>query len=197
LLNPGVYRLPAKAAEQYHEAMTRMLHPWLAMLMLVLSIATAHAQSSITIPALHATALSGEKVELPAVFRGKAGILVIGFSQGSRDPATAWGKRLYTDFHDSKTVLYYQVSVLAGVPKILRGYVVRKISEGVPDPAKPSFIAIYDHEAELRAAAGYNKPDDAYVLLVDGTGVVRWTTAGLPSDATYAELKRRLEQLPK
>ena len=44
-----------------------------------------------------------------------------------------------------------------------------------------------------RAAAHYNKSDDAYVLIVDGDGVVLWQTEGDATDATYAIAKKKLE----
>ena len=147
------------------------------------------------IPPVHATALNGDAIDLPATLKGNPAVLVMGFSQGSRGDVTAWGRRLAADFHDSAKVRYYEVSMLAGVPKFLRGYVLRKIAADVPDRAKPHFFSIDDHEAEWRTVASYHKPDDAYVLLVDGGGEVRWRAEGPVTDADYQQLRQQLDAL--
>ena len=83
--------------------------------------ATPRVEPTAAIPALHGTALSGEKVDLPEVLKGKTAVLVVGFSQASRDEVTAWGRRLAGDYRESNAVMYYEMPVLAGVPKLLRG----------------------------------------------------------------------------
>jgi hypothetical protein len=47
-------------------------------------------------------------------------------------------------------------------------------------------------EPAWRAAARYDKPDDAYVLVVDGSGTVQWQTEGEATDAAYSEIKEHL-----
>ena len=84
------------------------------------------------IPALHGTVLSGEKVDLPEALRGKAGVLVLGFSKASRNEVAGWGRRLALDYRDSDTVIYFEMPMLAGVPRMLRGWVTGKIKEDVP-----------------------------------------------------------------
>ena len=157
--------------------------------------ATAGEPSLATIPTVHAAALNGDAINLPASLKGRSAVLVVGFSQGSRGEMTAWGKRLADDFHDSPTVRFYEVSMLESVPKFLRGYVLRKIAADVPDPAKPHFLSIDDHEAEWRSVAGYRKPDDAYVLVVDSAGQVCWKAEGPATEAMYQQVKDHLEAI--
>ena len=159
------------------------------------SAAMAGEPGPAMIPPVHGSALNGEAIDLPASLKGTPAVLVVGFSPGARGDVTAWGKRLAADFHDPGTVRYYEVSMLAGVPKFLRGYVLRKIAADVPGPAKQHFLSIDDHEAEWRAVAGYRKPDDAYVLVVDGGGQVRWKAEGPATEAMYQQMKARLEAI--
>ena len=157
--------------------------------------ATAGEPQPTVIPPVHTSALNGQAVDLPASLGGKPVVLVVGFSPGSRGDVTAWGKRLAADFHDSPAVRYYEVSVLTGVPKFLRGYVLRKIAADVPDRAKPHFLSIDDHGAEWRSVTGYRKADDAYVLVVDGTGQTRWRGEGPVTEASYQQMKQNLEAM--
>lgn len=152
------------------------------------------------IPPVHGAVLSGEVVDLSSSLKGKIGVLVIGFTEGSRDEVAVWGRKLTADFRDSPTVLFYEMPVLASVPRILRGLVLRKIRESIPAPAQPRFLPILDHEAEWKTLAGFNTSDSpnsnaAYVLLVDPSGLAEWSTRGGATDAAYAELKRRVEQM--
>jgi hypothetical protein len=52
-----------------------------------------------------------------------------------------------------------------------------------------------ENEAGWRAIAHYAKPDDAYVLLVDGEGAVKWQTEGDATDAAYGEMAKKLAGL--
>ncbi len=145
------------------------------------------------VPALHGAVLTGAPADLPASLAGKRGVLVLGFSQASRDEVAAWGRRLAGDYRDSPAVVYYEMPVLAAVPKLLRGWVARKVSEGVPDRARSHCVLVMDHEADWKAAAGFTHDEDAYVLLVDSSGTVLWRTEGQADDTHYADLKRHLE----
>jgi hypothetical protein len=159
-------------------------------LLAVCACAPAGAQQ---IPPVHATALSGDRIDLPEAFRGRAAVLVLGFSQASRDQVTAWGKRLAADYRESNSIVYFEMPILESVPRLLRGWVTKKMGESVPDRARATFLPVSDHEAEWKAAANFNKAGDAYVLVVDKTGAVRGRVEGAANDASYAEMKRLLE----
>jgi hypothetical protein len=148
-----------------------------------------------TIPTVHATALSGDAVVLPDALRGKAGVLVVGFSKESRDGVTAWSKRLAADYRGSPDVVYYEMAELEGAPRLLRGMILRSIKSSVPERAQPRFIPLLTDEAAWRALAHYNKPDDPYVLVVDSQGQVRWQMEGSLTDAAYATVKQQVEAL--
>jgi hypothetical protein len=147
------------------------------------------------IPAIHGTTFSDAKVDLPEDLRGKVGVLVLGFSQGSRDGVTVWGKRLAADYYDSPTVAYYEMPCLASVPKFMRGFVEGRIKASVSDRGRPHFLPLTEDEPSWRALAHYTAPDAAYILLVDGTGTVRWQTQGPPTDTTYAALQQQITAL--
>ncbi len=183
----------------YPEAMSRF-HPRNLLAHIVVSVfallssAMANAQSALgRIPPAQGTLLSGQSVVLPAALHGKPGVVVIGFSQSARDEVTNWGRRLGADYFGSPDLAYYEVAMLAEVPGFLRGFVTRKIREGVSQQGQMHFLPVADHEAEWKAAAGYSRPDAAYVLLLDSEGNVTWRMAGAFTASSYAELQRRLQ----
>jgi hypothetical protein len=147
------------------------------------------------IPAVHATSFSNEQVNLPEGLRAKVGVLVLGFSRGSRDSTTAWGKRLAADYGQSQGVMYYEMPVLEAVPKMIRGFVINQIKSSVPERERPRFVVVLENEPAWQAVVHYKEPNDAYVLVVDDQGVVRWQTHGAATDSAYGVMKQQVEAL--
>jgi hypothetical protein len=52
-----------------------------------------------------------------------------------------------------------------------------------------------ENEAAWKAVTHYGRPDDPYLLVVDGEGNVVWQTQGMATDAGYADLKQHVEAL--
>ena len=144
------------------------------------------------IPQAKVESLTGAPIALPQVLQGKIGVLVLGFSRGSQQAVTDWGRKLAADYRDSPAVLYYEMPMLAGVPRLMRGLVVRQMRSSVPERAWPRFAPLTEDEKAWRSLAHYTSEEDAYVLLVDGEGNVRWQTEGPPSDMAYATLKQQI-----
>ena len=147
------------------------------------------------IPDVHGTSLDGRTVDLPAQLRGRAAVLVLGFTKDARTPVRDWGRRLAADYAASPTISYFEMPVLASVPRHLRGFVLRQIAADVSDRGKPHFVAITADEPRWRALVHYNQPADAYVLLVDSNGVVRTTLSGPLTAAAYTALQRDIAAL--
>jgi hypothetical protein len=152
-----------------------------------------------TIPSLRGTSFSGAPVDLPQALHGHTAVLILSFSQDARANVTDWFHTFANDYRNSPTVLYYSLPVLAGAPSFLRGMITRKIRESVSPPAQPRFVPILDHEAEWKSVAGFAKqlPDsEAYFVLVDGSGQIRYRThAGAPTPQAYADLRQHLDAI--
>ena len=85
---------------------------------------------------------------------------------------------LAASYRDSREVMYYQMPVLESVPKLIRGMVVKSIKSSVPESEQPHFADASPMRRRGRTMARYTNADDAYVLVVDGEGRVRWQTSG-------------------
>ena len=174
-----------------------MLRFFLTGTLLVASVTPLLCQQKI--PNLRGTTLSGTTVDFPHDLQGHTSVLIVSFSQSAKDTVTMWFTRLADDYRGSPHVLYYALPDLSGAPGFLRGTIARKIKDSVAEPARSRFVAIMNHDEPWKAATSFSKqtPDDqAWVLLVDGTGTVRahFATAA-PTDQSYANFKRQLEQL--
>lgn len=164
----------------------------LGMFVLALCVGLADAQGS-RIPEMAGTTFSGTTVHLPEEFHGKAGVLVVGFSKSSGDMCKGWGQRLSASYHNSNEVVYYQIPVLESVPKLIRSMVVKSFKSGVPEAEQAHFLPVFSGEKEWQKIVRYANADDAYVLVVDGDGRVRWQTSGKVTDSGFAALQQQLE----
>jgi len=170
-------------------------HLLLALLM-VSALTVADSAPGERIPDVHGTSFADQAVNLPAALQGKAaGILVLGFSRGSRDAVTGWATKIAADYRTSDVVAYYELPVVASVPGFVRGIVLRSIKSSAPERAHKRIVPITSNEAEWRTVVHYSQPDDPYVLVVDGQGNVVWQAQGEPTDAAYAVLKQQVEVL--
>ena len=143
-------------------------------------------QTPVQVPALRGTTFAGQPVVLPEAFKGQGGVLVIGFTQAAKTEASDWGHRL--EQGDGPAV-WYEMPVVAEVPKLLRGWVLKKIKESVSEKGQAHFLPVTDHEAEWKSAVGYGAADDAYVVVVDGNGVVRGRVQGAVTEAGFTKVK--------
>ena len=147
------------------------------------------------IPETHGTSLAGTAVALPEALKGKVGVLVMGFSHASQGEVASWGRLLDANYAKSDDVVYFELPMLAAAPKMLRGMILKMMASSVPGAEKPHFVPLLAGEPAWRAVAHYDKPDDAYVMLVDDEGLILWQTEGEATDAAWGELKRRLDKV--
>jgi hypothetical protein len=122
--------------------------------------------------------LTGKDIVLPQDIHANYTILILGFSQKSSEPSRDWVKQIVPAFSSDKNVAWYQMPVLASVPRLVRGIVIRAIKREVPDNIQPNFVPIYENEVQWKQAAGFEQPDDAYVLVVAHPATVVWKTHG-------------------
>ena len=131
-------------------------------------------------PSIEGQNLREHRVKLPD---GKPSVVVMGFTHGSQTQTKAWTQRIGTQLP------LYSIAVLEDVPRLVRGMASHGIKSGVPENQRERFLLVYHNEKELKEAAGFSTPDDAYVLLVDSTGAIRWKLHGPVTDAAMEQLK--------
>ena len=166
---------------------------------LALLIASAFGTDTVAtaarIPEVHGTSLTNEAVNLPEGLHGRPGVLILGFSRGSRDAVADWGRRLAAEYRNSPAVMYYEMPVLASVPGMMRGFVIRSMKASVPQRVQARFVPITNQETSWRTLVHYGPADEAYLLVIDGEGNVVWQTQGQPTEAAYAALKQHVGAL--
>jgi len=139
--------------------------------------------------------LVGSDVVLPDQLEARINILVVGFTQKAGSNTKPWTERLKKDFTRADGFAVYPVAVLAGVPPIFRGFALGSIRGSVPTADRGGFLIVNDDESAWRSVAGYQLPDDPYIIVIDKTGTVIARAAGLLDEKTYEELSTQIRSV--
>jgi hypothetical protein len=140
-------------------------------------------------PRIQGESLLSQKVALPDAAAGHVALVVIGFTHASQNETKAWIARVQ---HDVPT---YSIAVLEDAPRLVRGMAVHGMRGGIPEDQRGNFVVVVHNEKELKEAAGFDQPNDAYVLLLDKDGAIQWKFHGPVTDAAIGELKSKRESL--
>ena len=144
-----------------------------------------------TIPLTHGTTLSGEEVIFPRDLQSPHSILILGFSERSAESSRNWGKKIWGDLVTEKSSLRcYQLPVLASVPRLFRGLILRAIRKETPENLRRYFVPFFENEQEWKRTVQFSDPDAAYLLLVKQNGEIEWKSHGDFTPEGFQELKR-------
>ena len=157
---------------------------------LLFAIAPAWSEQ---IPKTAAESLAGQQMTLPESLKGHPSVVIVGFSKSSQDTVKEWDKRVRKELGDGFDV--YQVAVLEDAPSFVRGMIKHAMKGSTPADRQGHFLVVVKGEAELKKAAGYAAADEAYLLLLDADGEIRWRTHGSANDGVLRELGERVKDL--
>lgn len=140
------------------------------------------------LPPLEGETLTGKKASLPAAANGRAALLILGFTHASQHQTKAWADRVQKEFPT------FSVAVLEEAPRLVRGMITHGIRSGVPKDQQDRFLLVYHGEKELKQAAGFDRPDDAYLLIIGPDGRIRWRYHGPVTDAAVEQIKSKFAE---
>jgi hypothetical protein len=164
------------------------------LLALLLTVARVSGQ---TLPKTEEETLSGEKVNLQSALSGKIGILVLGFSQKSKEQSKVWGKGLLAEFRGDDSIAIFQMPVLEAVPRLVRSMVLHGMKKDVPAEVQPHFLPVLHNEQQWKELTQFSAADDAYILVVDREQKVVWRDHGPWDPARNSALVEKIGQLSK
>ena len=147
----------------------------LALPVILLVAASLSAQ---LIPHTEAETLSGNKIVLPQAAPGHPAVLIVGFSRAGGDSSVRWDKQLRQEFETDSNVRIYSVAELQDAPKMVRSMIRHGMRGSIPQNEQDSFFLLYDNQDVWEKLAEYSDPNDAYILLVDSAGGIRWRSHG-------------------
>ncbi len=152
-------------------------------------------QVGMRLPVLAGESLSGQKVSLPDAASGKAALLALGFTYGSRFAVEEWAKRFRDRFGKEGGVTLYEVPMIGGMGRLARWFIDSGMRKGTPRELHGNVITVYGGTGPWKARLGYKDEKAAYLILLDAQGIVRWLHAGLYDESRFGELAVRVSDL--
>ena len=150
-------------------------------------------QGQQVMPRIEGESLSGHKVVLPDAAKDHVAVLVFGFTKKSKEPTSAWGIKINSEFGGREGFQLYQLPVLEDVPHFVRGLVISGIKKGVKEEMRDHFVPILQGESELKKLVGYKEADDAYLVVLSPAGEITGQMHGSFSDSAYEQLRNQIQ----
>jgi hypothetical protein len=121
-------------------------------------------------PAVAGESLRGEQVELPAAFRGKPVVLLVGYMQSTQFDIDRWLLGLSEAGVD---VAVRGVPTLPGLaPRMFSGWIDSGMRRGIPQEDWGAVVTVYADAARIAEFTGNDEGLPGRVLLLDADGRV-------------------------
>lgn len=141
-----------------------------------------------TLPILKGTFLTGEDASLPAASSGRVALLALGFTYDSRFAVEEWCGRFEAEFKGRPEVTFYEIPMISGMARLAKWFINRGMRKGTPPEKHRNVITVYGGADPWKSRVGFKDPDNAYLILLDGRGGVRWLHSGRFDTARFEEL---------
>ena len=150
-------------------------------------------------PALKGQFLTGRDAVLPQASSGQVALVAIGFTYKSRFPVEAWAEWYRTTIDRKMDVTLFEVPMIGGAATLGRWFINRGMRNGTPAELHDQVITVYGGTGDWKQRLSYSPAhqDDAYLVVLDREGVVRWLHRGGFDISRAAELKALLASLAR
>lgn len=159
---------------------------------LLLAVAAAFAQGGApgsAPPKLRGETLDGQALVLPDAASGRVTLLIISASKKAGDRTGPWRERFLADFSSDARVTCYTAALLEEAPSIFRGMIKTGMRSGTPPAARGHVVVSISDEAVWKKYLDLSDDKLPGVLLLDGSGHVRWSYNGVLEPDRYSALK--------
>ena len=150
-------------------------------------------------PALKGKFLTGRDAALPQASSGLVALVAIGFTYKSRFPVEACADWYRMTIGSTSDVTLFEVPMIGGLQTLGRWFIDRGMRKGTPVELHDHVITVYGGTGDWKQRLSYSPAheDDAYLVVLDREGVVRWLHHGGFDTAWSDELKTLLASLAR
>ncbi len=149
-------------------------------------------------PELKGQTLTGRTAVLPRTSSaGQVTLVAMGFTYRSRFPVEAWAEWYRATVGSRTDVTFFEVPMIGGAATLGRWFINRGMRNGTPAELHDQVITVYGGTGDWQRRLSYSSEhkDDAYLIVVDREGVVRWLYHGAFDQPRGDELKALLASL--
>ena len=151
------------------------------------------------LPALKGQFLTGRDAVLPQASSGQVALVAIGFTYKSRFPVEAWADWYQMTIGSRTDVTFLEVPMIGGLATLGRWFIDRGMRNGTPVALHDHVITVYQGTGDWKTRLSYSPDhqDDAYLIVLDRDGIVRWLHHGMFDTSRADELKGVLASLDR
>jgi hypothetical protein len=184
--------------------MTRITAAACFIAVLVMSTATLRAgvvEQSLRVgdplPLLEGHLLTGREAALPQAVVGKVALVAMGFTYKSRFPVEKWANWYRATIAPTTDFMFFEVPMIGGLATLGRWVIDSGMRRGTPAELHDQVLTVYGGTGEWKTRLRYSSEhgDDAYLIVVNREGVVRWLHHGAFDQAQADDLLRVLTSL--
>lgn len=146
-------------------------------------------------PRVQGESLTKQPVTLPDTYLGKPTLLLIGYQQKTQFDIDRW---ILGALQSDVKAEIVEVPTIAGMmPQMVQGFINNGMRSGIPQNDWASVVTVYEDAPKIIAALGNERPQSAYVVLLDKEGRIVWTSNIGYSASQVLELKKFVDELPR
>jgi hypothetical protein len=129
-------------------------------------------------PPLKGDLLSGKPGVLPDLAAGRITLVILGFSYDSRLQVEAWAERFRARYGAAADVTLFEVPMMGSAARLGRWFIDSGMRKNTPAELHSRVMTVYGGNDDWKTRVGFSAPDDAYLVLIDRQGIVRWLAHG-------------------
>ena len=121
----------------------------------------------------------------------------MGFTYRSRFPVEAWASWYRATIGSSTDATFFEVPMIGGLATLGRWFIDRGMRSGTPVELHDRVITVYKGSGDWKKRLAYSaeREDDAYLIVLDRDGIVRWLHHGEFDQARADDLRGRITSL--
>lgn len=144
-------------------------------------------------PSVRGESLTRQSVTIPDAYQGRPTLLLVGYVQRAQFDIDRW---ILGVLQAEIPVALVEVPTIAGMmPQMVQGFINNGMRSGIPEADWRTVVTVYEDADKIVAALGNERPQSAYVVLLDAEGRITWTSNKGYSATQVLELKRIVQEM--
>lgn len=151
--------------------------------------------TQVPFPRVSGESLTGDRVTIPDAYSGKNTLLLVGYTQKAQFDIDRW---ILGTLQADIPVEIVEVPTIAGMmPQMVQGFINNGMRSGIPQNDWASVVTVYEDAPKIIQLLGNERPQSAYAVLLNRSGVVVWSSNIGYSASQIVALKRTVQELTR
>jgi hypothetical protein len=146
-------------------------------------------------PNVSAKKLTGETIIVPDVFFGERHLIIVGYRQNAQFDIDRW--LIGINQLGLKVAITEMPTISGMIPGLISSQIDEGMKKGIPSSDWASVATVYEDADKIVNFLGNEKPNSAYLVLLDKSGNVVWKYKDGFSVTSLNELAKVLDQESK